>query len=235
MPDPRPIVPKPNRAARKAPADLLATEIAAGQDGVSRDLALIMGGVSYSAFTDLPVPLFLRLRNLAMMLLFFDYDATAQAARLKVTLRERDELAEHPALERVKAAVASSGQMVAGLSTLDDVAKHVEVGVGKDLAVLSARAPNIRERLKAQEAIADRRSPKRGRNEAKKSARVFPEELLQVLEYGRRLQLEIDAASAGGGKGGDVVDAEILNVPKAKRKQLTDGGSAAGNGEGGVQ
>lgn len=166
--------------------DPLHYEIIAGEIAGSKELSLIMDPVRYSEFVDLDPPLaldtFLRLRNVVMMRRFFSLELTDMAGRLGIPVAVFQELVEHPHYAVIDAAIIESAKRLSKLGTIDDVVKDVEVRAAKEMVLLGVTSPaSAKEKHKALESLADRRSPKQSRNSQPIAERVFPQNLVDLI------------------------------------------------------
>jgi hypothetical protein len=214
----------PPKGRPRGTKDALSLEMKAGEVAASKELSLIVGAVQYGLFLDLDppltVPAFMKLRNVAMMRRFFGMSAEEMASRLAMPPEEMDTLLAHPHCGAVETALSEAAKRIGGLTSLDDVAKEAEVRAGKEMMLIALTA-GTREKMKALGDLADRRSPKPGRNrgEGKQVGKVFAADTLELIKLGWELHQK-GSAALGPGLDSDVVDVEpidagVLNVPKA--------------------
>lgn len=206
----------------ETPTDHLTQQLAAGEEAVAKEIALICDGVRYGPFGDLDPPLpvseFMDLRAVAIMKRLFGYDEFRIAERLGRQRSTVDRLLGHPHFSKVDDLLRENIREVGGASSLDDLVKKVGVRAGKEAALIAMGGPS-RERASAVNAFMDRVVPKRPRDD-KPGGRslVLPENLLATINRA----IEMHGAGQKALDSGDVVDAEVveidagvLNVPKA--------------------
>ena len=214
--------PTKRRTTRGAPQDPIEAEQQQGILDAQKELRLIMQGVPYSRFVDadppLSVDLFLRLRNIVMMRRFFGDLSDAQvAARMELSLEKLAEAEASPHVSAMREALEDSAKKIAGIESLADMAKLFEGRVAKEQALLAV-AGSSREKIKVLGDVADRVSPKKSRtgDGGGSPARVFPEDLLKLIEAGVKMGREFEAEKTRDPlESAKTIDASVLNVPGA--------------------
>lgn len=245
MADTPPVGPPPKGPLRGT-KDAVSRLMRAGEDAARDELTVIMNHVRYGHFIDLEPPLhvdtYQKLLNLSMLRRFFSFDLDEIAARLHATQDELDELLTHEHYAAVERAVIEAAKAVNGADTIDKVAELAEPRVAKKYLLEAFSGHNVREQMRAVDAMADRRAPKPSRRAGEGAApMMFPADMLAVMqlamEAGRRQgqgqgqgqqaalppgapdHLVTSSVVPTDPENDDTVDAEVLNVPGARRAQ----------------
>jgi hypothetical protein len=215
------------RAGGKAAAGTFDPAIETVERGAAaearRFVALLIEAVPYSMFVDHPalngeplsIPRFSRLRNLAILERFFGMGEAEIAEKLGSTLDHVQQVRSDPLSSVVSDAVRDAGSQLAKARTIDEWAEFAEHLIGGELLLSALHEPSPRERLKAAEALADRRSAKKTRNQDEKKGLFFPPELLEKMRFAMTLgegSLTLTAEPLNS------IDASTLNVPRLPGK-----------------
>lgn len=223
------------RRRRPKASDPLHHELIAGENAASKELSLIMDSIRYGQFADLdpplPVDVFIRLRNIAMIRRFFSLTVEQISQRLILPIADINALTAHPHYQTVLSAINEAARKVAGMESIYSVAKEAETRIGKEL-LLTGVGGSSREKFKALESLADRLSPKRPRADGKQAAeRVFSPDTIELIKMGLEVGLghrdrkpaEVEAhvnrpnlpalPASIDVDTDDTIDAETLNVP----------------------
>lgn len=185
-------------------------------------MSLVTKGVPYSAFLDADPPLavntFAALRNVGTVDQFFDFDDAAICVRLEISKDELARYRENPHYPKIREALVTSARRLGGARTIDSLAENMEGEVAQELYAMGMLEKSPREKIKALDAFADRRSAKKTRQEQVGSGMVLPERLLDVIKLGLEwekhlLQERGRPALAAGDEDVIEISASRLNVP----------------------
>lgn len=112
----------------------------------------------------IPIPLFSTLRLLCVIDSLYQLPDAEILPRVKVsTTSELASLRKNPQYPRMLADVRAATKQIAGMKSMDEVAETTESRMAMAVAAMATRTKGSRERMKALEAIVDRRSQKKSR------------------------------------------------------------------------
>lgn len=188
-------------------------------------------GVEEEGVEGISIPLFSTLRLLCVIDQLYHLSDAEIIAKLKIrTTLEVGALRKNPHYQKMLISVREAVKTVSSMTTMDQVAEMTEGRMAKSVASMATRPKGSRERMKALEAIVDRRSQKKSRKgEGGGGVHLHfpPSVFTSILETHRVLQErgggapEVRLALPPGAsqmpqqfiEDADEIDGSVVNVP----------------------